>query len=183
MKIVCITAAMSGLGKTTLAERILSRVENWAACKVTACVGGDRHVCPRGKGTECGVCGSLKEKFVIEESDEVIEDEGTDTARLKSAGARKVLWVKSKPRYLAVAVREAVQRLAGYDGVIFEGNHVLSCLDPDIAVMIRSEKSRYKRSARAVLEKIDLFVESGFDDRVVDEIVDTIEGKRTAGTA
>ena len=183
MKIVCITAAMSGLGKTTLAERILSRVENWAACKVTACVGGDRHVCPRGKGTECGVCGSLKEKFVIEESDEVIEAEGTDTERLKSAGARKVLWIKSKPRYLAVAVKEAVGRLAGYDGVIFEGNHALSRLEPDLAVMIRSEKSGFKRSAKAVLEKIDLFIDFGFDDRVVDHIVEKIGGKRAAGMA
>jgi molybdopterin-guanine dinucleotide biosynthesis protein len=93
MKTVCIAGAMSGVGKTTLAEKLLSRLHNWAAIKVTACVGGARHRCPRGKSTECGVCRSLKENYVIETGSEIIEEAGTDTARLKTAGAERVLGI------------------------------------------------------------------------------------------
>ncbi len=170
MKIICITGAMSGVGKTTLGEKLLSRLHNWAACKVTACVGGERHRCPRGKETECGVCGSLKENYVIEAGREVIEKKGSDTARLKTAGAQEVLWVKAKPHFIAHAIQEALQILNPYDGVLFEGNHALRYLEPTLAVMIRSRNNKFKRSAREVLDKIDMFVDCGFDGAIVEDI-------------
>jgi hypothetical protein len=80
-----------------------------------------------------------------------------DTARLLSAGAQKVLWIKSKPRYLAVAIRRAMRELDQYRGILFEGNHALKYLDPDMAIMIRSTESRMKQSALEVLNKVDLF--------------------------
>ncbi|KPJ86209.1 MAG: hypothetical protein AMS17_13550 [Spirochaetes bacterium DG_61] len=166
---------MSGVGKTTLGEKLLSRLHNWAACKVTACIGGERHRCPRGKGTECGVCSSLKENYVIEDSREIIEEEGSDTARLKTAGAQKVLWIKAKPRYIGHALQEGLQALSPYNGVLFEGNHALKYLNPDLAVMIRSQNNRVKRSAREVLEKVDMFVDCDFDGAVVEKIIEVVE--------
>jgi molybdopterin-guanine dinucleotide biosynthesis protein len=137
-------------------------------------VGGERHRCPRGKGTECGVCSSLKENYVIEAGSEIIEEAGSDTARLKTAGAQKVLWIKAKPRYIAHALREALQILEPYDGVIFEGNHALRHLDPNLAVMIRSQNNKFKRSAREVLDKIDMFVDCGFNGAIVEKITKVV---------
>jgi molybdopterin-guanine dinucleotide biosynthesis protein len=177
MKTVCIAGAMSGVGKTTLAEQLLSRFHNWAAIKVTACVGGTRHHCPRGKSTECGVCSSLKENYVIETGSEIIEEAGTDTARFKSAGAKRVLWIKAKPRYVNRALQKALEILSDYDGVIFEGNHVLKHFDPDVAVMIRSKDNRFKRSARDVLDKVDMFVDYQCNGESVEKIFDAISVK------
>jgi len=174
MKTVCIAGAMSGVGKTTLAEKLLSRFHNWAAIKVTACVGGTRHRCPRGKSTECGVCSSLKENYVIETRSEIIEEAGTDTARFKSAGAKRVLWIKARPRYIARAIHEALEVLNRYDGVVFEGNHVLKHFDPDLAVMIRSKDNSFKRSARDILEKVDMFVDYQCNGESVEKIFDAI---------
>jgi molybdopterin-guanine dinucleotide biosynthesis protein len=171
MKVVCVTGATSGVGKTTLAEKLLSRLSNWAACKVTACVGGKEHRCPRGKSETCGVCASLRQNYVIEEADDIINMPGTDTGRLLSAGAMKVLWIKSKPAYLHTAIDTVMKRLQGFDGVVFEGNHALKNLVPDLAVMVLSADGRYKRSAKQVIDRIDLFFTWENEDELLDRII------------
>ena len=72
MKAVCIAGAMSGVGKTTLVEKLLTELNNWAACKVTACIGGKDHRCPRGKSDTCGVCSSLDTGYIIEDGESII---------------------------------------------------------------------------------------------------------------
>ena len=174
MKVVCITGAMSGVGKTTLAENLLSRLHNWAACKVTACAGGKKHRCPRGKDESCGVCTTIEENYVIEENAEVINAKGKDTGRLVSAGAGKVLWVKSLPPYLSIAIQEAIQKLQEYDGIVFEGNNALKHVDPDLAVMVLSRDGRYKKSARDIIDKIDMFFDWKDEDELIDRVIERI---------
>jgi molybdopterin-guanine dinucleotide biosynthesis protein len=175
MKIICITGAMSGVGKTTLSEKLLSRLENWVACKVTACVGGKKHRCPRGMDDTCGVCVSLDENYVIEDSSEVIAVLGKDTGRLLSAGAEKVLWVKARPKFVSTAVEKVIHRLQGYDGIIFEGNHALKHLNPDLALMVLSRDGKYKRSAKNVIDKVDIFIEWENEDEQVGRIIESID--------
>lgn len=175
MKTICITGAMSGVGKTTLSEKLLSRLENWVACKVTACVGGKKHICPRGMDDTCGVCSSLDENYVIEDSSEVIAVLGKDTGRLLSAGAEKVLWVKARPKFVSTAVEKVIHRLQGYDGIIFEGNHALKHLNPDLALMVLSRDGKYKRSAKNVIDKVDIFIDWETEDMLIGRIIESIE--------
>jgi len=168
MKIICITGATSGVGKTTLAEMLLRNLKNWAACKVTACTGGSAHRCPRGK-KDCGVCSSLKKDYEIKKETVYSNNNAEfpfmarskkDTHRLLKAGAKAVLWVKTKPEFLAKSIKRALARLKGYSGVIFEGNHALQVLNPDLALMVLSPDGRFKRSALEIKNKVDLFIKN-----------------------
>ena len=174
MKIICVTGAMSGVGKTLLAEKLLTHLKNWAACKVTTYAGGEKPHCTREKDLDIGVYNSLKENYSIEERINIIEEKGTDTARLRSAGAKKVLWIKARPRYMKRAVQEAVRKLNRYEGVLFEGNHALMHLKPDIAVMIQSKDNTFKRSAKQVKNKIDVFTDFQSFDGVIKRIVEAV---------
>ncbi|OIN96445.1 hypothetical protein AUJ66_06300 [Candidatus Desantisbacteria bacterium CG1_02_38_46] len=155
MKIICIAGAMSGAGKTALAETLLGKLDNWAACKVTTCIGGATHKCPRGKKSY-GVCSSLKKNYEIEK--EEISSNGKDTQRLLKAGAKAVLWVKTKPEFLKKSIEVVFKRLRNYKGIIFEGNHALEVLNPDVAIMIMSKDGKIKKSAKEVMDKVDIFI-------------------------
>lgn len=172
MKTVCITSSESGSGKTTLAKILLRHLNNWAACKVTACLPAELHSCPRK--TPCGVCSSLKTNYEIEYKKNIIEKKGTDTYRLSRAGAEKVLWVKAKPDFLAEAIGKVLKKFRKYRGIIFEGNHALKVLNPDLSVMLFPDGSHMKKSARDIMDKIDIFVKDMNDKNIVDKILKRI---------
>ena len=173
MKTICVTGSTSNVGKTYLIERILERFgPGWGVCKVTICHEKGTHTCPRGREEHCGVCSSLspEDDYLLLEDPAVIGEEGKDTHRYLDAGAARVIWIKTRGEYLARAVSEAAGRFSDLRGVIFEGNHALSVLEPDLGVMVLGDPVRYKPSARAVLDKVDLKGTSG--DR---ELLDGIE--------
>jgi hypothetical protein len=176
MEIVCIAGSTSNVGKTTFAERLLSRLPGWAACKVTVCEDGKKHRCPRGK-QDCGVCASLNENYILEESDTVILQEGKDTFRYRRAGASKVIWVKTRKEYLSEAVELARGKLSSAPGIVFEGNHALETLEPDVAVMLLSNPPRYKASARAIIDKITHAGEAS-DSALLERILELLDKTR-----
>lgn len=155
MKIICIAGSVSNVGKTTFAERLLARLPGWAACKVTVCAAGKEHRCPRGK-EDCGVCASLEGNYILEQSEAVIREKGKDTYRYGEAGASQVIWVKTRKEYLRESVETAKEKLSSAPGIVFEGNHALAVLDPDVSVMLLSDPPRYKASAKAILQKVVL---------------------------
>lgn len=170
VKTICITAASSKLGKTKLVERLLPYLNGWAACKVTACVPHGEKGCPRGNEDTCGVCSSLTENYVIEVSEKIIRQPDTDTDRYSKAGASKVIWVKTKPEHIGEALKDVFSLCSDYPGIIFEGNHVLNYLKPEISVMLLSPKGYFKPSALEIKDKVDLFFQSGAYDEAVTEI-------------
>lgn len=70
-------------------------------------------------------------------------------------------------------------RLKDYEGIVFEGNHVLEVLEPDLAVMIRPRGIRLKSSARKVLGRINIFLESA-DETKICEIIKMSGGNDAA---
>ena len=161
MKTIIVAGGASKAGKTAFAARLLARLQGWSACKVTTCVERAGEACPRGREHQCGVCGRLEQPYQIDE--ETGDEASKDTGRLRAAGASRVLWIRTRPAALRESVRRALEMLESSPGVLLEGNHVLSVLDPDVAVMVLAESGAMKKSARDVRDKVDIFA-SGFED-------------------
>jgi len=172
--IISITGATSNVGKTTLIEHLLRELRgSWGVCKVTVCRSDEPHRCPHGKDDSCGVCNEDLETFIAETSEETLREPGKDTWRYYEAGADNVVWLRTRPEYLAMGIHEALKLLDGGDGIIFEGNNVLLALDPDLAVMAVGNPVRYKASAKKILDKIDISGEAS-DPVLIDKIVSAV---------
>jgi|SRR3989338_4690411 len=150
-KIITVSGAHSGVGKTALIEQLLKDLKGWSALKVTVSHNGS---CPKGK--PCGACDKLGSKFSIVSDKGSIEEGRKDTQRFKAAGALKVFWLKARPEGLRRGLNEALYRLKDAKGVIIEGTSVLEYIRPDLAILVKNKGSVLKPSAVRALKKIDL---------------------------
>lgn len=153
VKIITVSGAHSGAGKTMVIERLLESLKGWSCLKVTVLHSG---ACPAAR--DCGACDELPSKFSIIGDKERIDEKGKDTERFKKAGAGEVLWLKIPPRYLKEGLAKAISRFKKRKGIIIEGTSVLKHLKPDLAIFVRKNGSALKPSARAVLKKVDLIL-------------------------
>ena len=140
MKIITVSGAYSGIGKTTLIERLLKQLKDWSALKVTLIKDGP---CPRK--IPCGICEKQDAVFTIVSARPIINQKGKDTRRMKAAGAKKVLWLKAKPAGLEEGLKKALARFKGSAGVVIEGTSVLKYLKPDLGIFI-TDKGKVKFS-------------------------------------
>lgn len=131
MKIIVVSGAKSGVGKTYVAQELLRRLSGWSALKVT--VNKDHH-CPHQIG--CGICPEIKDIFYLIKDEEIINQTGKDTARLKEAGAKEVMWLKARPEGLKVGLDNALSEFSGCSGVVIEGTSVLKFIKPDINIHV-----------------------------------------------
>jgi molybdopterin-guanine dinucleotide biosynthesis protein len=131
MKIITVSGAHSGIGKTTLVENILKGLKNWSALKITVAKDGP---CPRK--ISCGVCRKQNTAFSIISKIRTIEQKGKDTQRMKVAGAKEVLWLKARPSGLKDGLGRALKRFKDCEGVVIEGTSVLKYLKPDLGIFI-----------------------------------------------
>lgn len=134
MKTIVISGEKSGIGKTYIAQRLLRRLQSWSALKVTVSKDGN---CPNGKN--CGICKGIKKPFYIVKDKKIINQAGKDTARLKEAGAKKVIWLKAKPEGLKRGLEKALSEFSGSRGLIIEGTSVLKFFKPDLNIHVNSK--------------------------------------------
>jgi len=133
--IITISGAHSGIGKTTVAEKLLGVLKGWSALKVTVI---KKSGCPRSE--PCGACEDDKTPFAIVSDPRVIGQKGKDTGRMKAVGANKVLWLKATPLGLEAGLKAALGKLAGSKGIVVEGTSVLKYLRPDVGIFIDSKR-------------------------------------------
>ena len=138
MKIVVISGAHKGVGKTTLVCQILKGLKGFGAIKTTV----------------------SKENISVTSKNEAIEVPGKDTALLKEAGAEKVVLVSSPRKDLGWSLKVALGMVSGCKGVIIEGTSVLDYIKPDVAILIKAKRKEIKPSARRALKKVDLIISS-----------------------
>ncbi len=146
MRIISVGGAHSGCGKTLVAELLLRSLKGrWAALKYT----------------KRALYTSLSEGT----SD---EPPHKDTARLRRAGARRVLWLQSPPDAIVEALPMALQMVSDCDGLVTEGNSLIEFLNPDIVIFVFGrDRDRIKPSAERILKRADFVL--GWDaDRLVD---------------
>jgi len=161
-----IGSAGSNVGKTELACTLLrkfSKTSDIIGVKVTTIKDKDGQ-CPRG-GEGCGVCSSLEGVYCITE--ELNSTSDKDTARLLTAGASRVFWLRVLRDHLPEG-RTALLDIIGPDAVsICESNSLRQVVEPGLFLMAKNrDLKRWKSSAQQVkkyADKIAVSDGSSFD--------------------
>ena len=160
MAVVVVGGHTRNIGKTTLAAQILNAtVElHWTAMKITQYGHG---VCS-ANGEACD-CATADHSVAI--SEERNPDSGTDTARMLSAGAARVLWVRTQQGSLAEAMPRIRKEIAASSNVLIESNSILRFLRPDLYVAVLDPGvADFKASALRYLDRADaIFTPKGRD--------------------
>jgi molybdopterin-guanine dinucleotide biosynthesis protein A/nucleoside-triphosphatase THEP1 len=155
-----IGSAGSNVGKTELACTLLKKfckTSDIIGIKVTTIKDKDGQ-CPRG-GEGCGVCSSLEGVYCITE--ELNRTSDKDTARLLSAGASRVFWLRVLRDHLLEGTT-ALLDVIGPDAVsICESNSLRQVIEPGIFLMAKNrDLKRWKSSAQQVKKYADKIVVS-----------------------
>lgn len=153
MKIITISGAHKGVGKTALACQILKSLKGFGAIKTTV----------------------SKKNISVTAKEKAVSTPGKDTALLKEAGAEKVVLVSSPRKDLDWALKVALDMVSGCKGVIIEGTSVLDYIKPDIAILIKEKGKKTKESAKKVLKKVDLVISSAEFDKAVKFVKEKIK--------
>jgi len=161
-----IGSAGSNVGKTELACTLLrkfSKTSDIIGVKVTTIKDKDGQ-CPRG-GEGCGVCSSLEGVYCITE--ELNSTSDKDTARLLTAGASRVFWLRILRDHLPEGTT-ALLDIIGPDAVsICESNSLRQVVEPGLFLMAKNrDLKRWKSSAQQVkkyADKIAVSDGSSFD--------------------
>jgi len=135
MKTIVISGSHSGVGKTSLAERLLFTLKEWSALKVTVKKEGKACRIKRN----CSICSEIRQPFYIIKDEKIISQPGKDTARLKGSGAKQVIWLKAKPEGLKEGLEKALLEFSDCQGVVIEGNSVLKFIKPDMNIHVLGE--------------------------------------------
>lgn len=136
-KIISVTGAHSGVGKTTLCAVLLENLKNFGGIKFTKT--------------------SLYTSVVNDIN--ILSEDGKDTAIFLKAGAEKVIWIQSPGGdELEDALNVALARMTGLKGVVVEGNSPLVFLKPHLIIFIIGPNGEVKPSALEVCRKADIIV-------------------------
>ncbi|HEY5095815.1 MAG TPA: hypothetical protein VII69_11930 [Candidatus Eremiobacteraceae bacterium] len=166
MEIVIVGGPHSGVGKTLAAERALQALVGlgYGAIKLTVADGEfdrphDRGMC--GRGASCGVCETVHRALParILTAGGAIGKAGTDTCRLRDAGAISVAWVIALREAAPDAVDGALAYLArnGARGAVIEGTTALAWMRPRASVLVACDPGkRWKRVAVENLLAFDI---------------------------
>ena len=162
MDIVVVGGPHSGVGKTLASEIALRALRGRCvgAIKLTV-ADGERDlthdhgasalavadaagIC--GRGMSCGVCETVSarvpSRLILAEG--AIRKPGTDTCRLRDAGAVAVAWVIALREGAPQAVDNAMEHLAerGAEMILIEGTTALEWLAPRASVMVATDPGR-----------------------------------------
>jgi len=135
-KIISVTGAYSGVGKTTVCSILLKELKGFGAIKVT----------------KTPLYTSLVEDI------KMLDKKGKDTAMFLKSGAARVLWVQSPYSGLKDVLEIALSRMSDLAGVIVEGNSPVDFLNPHLVVFIIGEKGKIKPSAFKICKKADAII-------------------------
>lgn len=159
---VIVAGTASKAGKTSVAAacvRMLSaQTKSVGAAKITV-THGERG-CPHG-GKGCNVCSTLGGDFQITSKQSIIEQPGTDTAKLYDAGASPVLWTITGFEHVAAAWRQMYKSLRAADSIVVESNTLALTITPELCLMMVDPTVRrrlWKPSAETLIQCADLVI-------------------------
>lgn len=154
MKVITVSGAQKGVGKTALAEILLSNLPGFAAIKIT-----------------------MTDLYTsVSEDENDIMSPDTDTYRMRIHGAEKVIWVQSTEDRLRDAMEQALEKIRNHKGVLIEGNSMLDFINPTLAFfVVMGSIDSMKPSRIRALTKADICVinqkqGSSFNDTIPETI-------------
>lgn len=135
-RIISVTGAHSGVGKTTLCSLLLNHLKGFGAIKCT------------------------KSPFYTSVTDDplIIMEKDKDTAILSQSGAEKVVWIQSSGSELENTLPLAMSKMEGMAGVVIEGNSPARLIDTSLVIFIIGGEGKMKPSAGEMSEKADILV-------------------------
>jgi len=159
VNLISVSGASSRAGKTALAVTLLEAAgpRRAAAVKFT-CAEDVFKSCPRG--TPCVVC-DIEAPFRMIDDPVVIGEPGTDTDRLRAAGASQVLWTIAREGSIRPAWAALAARLRGEDLVVMEGSRIVSVARPLLNVFVAHpflSPERWKPTSPGLIAEADLVV-------------------------
>lgn len=158
MRALAVSGACSRAGKTALAETLLRALPPGRALAIKFTTTDDEFErCPRG--TDCVVCG-IDVPYRLITDPRVLDEAGTDTARLGAAGASRVLWAIAKRGAVARAW-DAVRAAAGDALAVLEGSSIALHERPALALFVAHpflQPSRWKDTSEPLVRSADLVV-------------------------
>lgn len=150
---IMLGAAGRNAGKTEFACSLIKKLalsHQVMGIKVTTVHDRDAG-CPRGEN-RCGACTSFAGSMCLSQEDGTSASK--DTARMLSAGAGRVFWLRIHKESLAGSL-SVLRRLTGAGGlVVCESNSLRLVVEPDLFIVIRD--SRNEAIKPSCLEVIDL---------------------------
>ena len=137
LKIISVTGAHSGVGKTTLCSILFGNLYGFGGIKFTK---------------------TSLYTSVIDDAN-ILNEEGKDTAIFLKSGAEKVVWIQSPGgEALEDALNIALSKMSGLKGVVIEGNSPLDFLTPHLIIFIIDKNGEIKPSASKVSKKADIII-------------------------
>ncbi|MBV9211088.1 MAG: hypothetical protein JOZ52_10690 [Acidobacteria bacterium] len=158
---IVVAGVSSGAGKTSVAETltgVLSKMCRTAAAKITV-THGERG-CPHG-GKGCNVCSSLGGDFQLIDREAIITQQGTDTARLRAAGASPVVWAITKDVAIQAAWAKMRGMLSGAACAVIESTTLTEHIRPALTFMIVDptvSRKIWKPSAERLIASADYLI-------------------------
>lgn len=158
MRALAVSGACSRAGKTALAETLLRALPPQRALAIKFTTTDDEFErCPRGSA--CTVCG-IDVPYRLITDPRILDEAGTDTARLGAAGASRVLWAIAKRAAVARAW-EAVRAAAGDALAVLEGSSIALFERPALALFVVHpflQPARWKQTSEPLVAAADLVV-------------------------
>lgn len=159
LTLVSISGACSRSGKTAAAVSLLqSRPPGSAAAVKFTTTEDVFERCPRG--TTCIVC-DIDVPFRIVEEAAVLAQPGTDTARLREAGASRVVWAIARESAVRPAWAAVKDRTCAAELVVMEGSTIVTVARPDLQVFVAHpwlSPERWKPTSAACIAAADVVV-------------------------
>lgn len=135
-KIISVTGAHSGVGKTTVCSLLLQNLHGFGAIKFT----------------------KTPLFTSVTDADGILLEKNKDTAMLSESGAAKVVWIQSPVKGLERALHIALTKMDGLPGVVIEGNSPVDFITPDLILFVIGKNGEIKPSASKLLAKADAII-------------------------
>lgn len=158
MNLVSVSGACSRSGKTALAATLLRALPPGAAAVKFTTTDDVFERCPRG--TVCVVCDIAVPYRIIDDS-RLLDEAGTDTARLREAGAGRVLWAIAKRSAVSNAWEAVRARVSPDATVVMEGSTIVGPSHPALCLFVVHpflSPERWKETSSVLLGRADAVV-------------------------
>lgn len=152
-KIISVTGAHSGVGKTTLCSVLLNNLKGFGAIKFTKTL----------------MYTSLNDE------DAILMQKNKDTAILSESGAERVVWIQSPVSGLEKALNIAVGKMEDLPGVVIEGNSPVDFIAPHLILFVIGQNGEIKPSASKLVKKADIIIFNSEADEAFPPILDSIQ--------